>query len=63
MLVRLWRSLLTHQRKSWGTQAQKWGQGPTTSATGSAAEPKKKTAKSSATIVRENEEIKNDLLK
>ena len=46
-----------------GTRAQKWGQGPTTSATGTAAEPKKKTAKSSATLVRENEEIKNDLLK
>ena len=41
----------------------KWGQGPTTSATGSVAEQKKKTAKSTAILVRENEEIKNDLLK
>ena len=41
----------------------KWGQSPSTSATGSAAEQKKETAKSSTTLIRENEEIKNDLLK
>ena len=41
----------------------KWGQGPSTSATESAAEQKKKTTKSTAILVRENVEIKNDLLK
>ena len=39
------------------------GQGPTTSATGSAAEQKKKTFKSTVILVRENEEIKINLLK
>ena len=53
MLVRSWRSL---QRKSWA----KFGQGPSTSAAGSAPEQKKKTAKTTATLVRENEEIKNN---
>ena len=49
--------------EEFGDKSTKWGQGPTTSATGSAAEQKKKTAKSTATIIREHEEIKNDLLK
>ena len=34
-----------------GDSSVKWGQGPTTSATGSTAEQKKKTAKSTATII------------
>ena len=46
-----------------GDMRVKWGQGPTTSATGSAAVQKKNPAKSTAILVRENEEIKNDLLK
>ena len=49
--------------EEFGDVRVKWGQGPTTSVTGSAVEQNKKTAKSTANLVRENEEIKNELLK
>ena len=49
--------------EEFGDSSANSGQGPTTSATGSTAEQKKKTAKSTALIIRENEEIKNFSLK
>ena len=39
--------------EEFGDSSVKWGQDPTTSGTGSAAEQTKKTAKSTATIIRE----------
>ena len=46
--------------EEFGDKSMKWEQGQITSAAVSAAEQKKKTAKSTATIIREHEEIKND---
>ena len=40
--------------EAFGDRSVKWGQGQTTSATGSVAEQKKKTARSTATIIRQN---------
>ena len=40
--------------EEFGNRSVKWGQGQTTSATRSGAEQKKKTAKSTATIIKKN---------